>query len=112
MLFIFHLVLRSFLWYIENMTITQTVEIPDSRWLNIKVPREVPLGRAQVELKIIPFIKKEEKPVADAYEAITNLWGVGKRMGSTLTVEQFYEMRREDLRLEEEKSNRLFPNKG
>ena len=26
------------------MTITQTVEIPDSRWLNIKVPNEVPAG--------------------------------------------------------------------
>ncbi|MDR2964518.1 MAG: hypothetical protein LBU88_01955 [Treponema sp.] len=27
------------------MTITQTVEITDSRWLNIKVPREIPTGR-------------------------------------------------------------------
>jgi len=26
------------------MTITQTVEIPPSRWLNIEVPREVPTG--------------------------------------------------------------------
>jgi hypothetical protein len=26
------------------MTITQTVEIPPSRWLSIEVPREVPTG--------------------------------------------------------------------
>ena len=26
------------------MTITQTVEIPESRWLSIQVPREVPAG--------------------------------------------------------------------
>jgi len=26
------------------MSITQTVEIPPSRWLNIQVPREVPTG--------------------------------------------------------------------
>ena len=27
------------------MSITQTVEIPPSRWLNIQVPREVPTGQ-------------------------------------------------------------------
>jgi len=44
------------------MTITQTVEIPADRRLTIDIPREVPLGKAQVELKVIPFAKKEEKP--------------------------------------------------
>jgi len=44
------------------MTVTQTVEIPADRWLNIKVPDEIPEGKAQVELKVIPFFKKEEKP--------------------------------------------------
>ncbi|MCL2441207.1 MAG: hypothetical protein FWD14_05665 [Treponema sp.] len=45
------------------MTITQTVDITDSRRLHIDfdVPREIPAGKAQVELKVIPF-KKEEKP--------------------------------------------------
>ena len=42
------------------MTITQTVEIPADRWLKIKVPKEVPAGEAQIELKVIPFGKKEE----------------------------------------------------
>ena len=96
------------------MTITQTVDISADRRVrfDFEVPLEIPEGKAQVEFKVIPFVKKEEKPVADAYEAITNLWGIGKEMGSTLTVEEFREMRREDLRLEEEKFNRLFPNKG
>jgi len=50
------------------MTITQTVDIlADNRRLHLDfdVPREVPPGRVQVELKIIPFVKEErqEKPI-------------------------------------------------
>ncbi|GBU29453.1 hypothetical protein R84B8_03018 [Treponema sp. R8-4-B8] len=46
------------------MTITQTVEIPENRrvHLDFDVPREIPTGKAQVEFKVIPFVKKEEKP--------------------------------------------------
>ena len=44
------------------MTITQTIEIPADRRLVIDVPREVPIGKAQVEVKVIPFANKEEKP--------------------------------------------------
>ena len=46
---------------------TQTVDIPDNRRLNLnfEVPREIPMGRAQVEIKVIPFVKKEEKPAAN-----------------------------------------------
>jgi len=39
------------------MTITQTVEIPADRRLIIDIPREVPEGRAQVEVKVIPFVR-------------------------------------------------------
>ena len=44
------------------MTITQTVEITDSRRLRLdfEVPQEVPSGKARVELKVIPFAKNEE----------------------------------------------------
>jgi len=50
------------------MTIKQTVEIPANRRVHFdfEVPREVPEGRAQVEFKIIPFVKKDaqvSKPV-------------------------------------------------
>jgi hypothetical protein len=39
------------------MTITQTVDIPDSRRLNLnlEIPCEIPSGKARVEFKIIPF---------------------------------------------------------
>ena len=96
------------------MTITQTVEITADRRLHfdLEIPPQIPVGKVRIETKITPFSSKnDEKPVTDAYEAITQLWGLGKEMGSTITVEQFREMRKEDLRLEEEKFNRLFSNR-
>lgn len=42
------------------MTITQTVDIPDTRLLNIKVPQEVPVG--QVILTYTPA-KTKKTPV-------------------------------------------------
>lgn len=38
------------------MTITQTVEVPDDRWLKIKVPPEIPVGKT----KIVYFPVREE----------------------------------------------------
>jgi len=52
------------------MTITQTVEIPADRRLTIDIPREVPTGRAQVEFKIIPFVKKDAQASGDIYAGI------------------------------------------
>ena len=46
------------------MTITQIVEIPADRRITLEVPRETPIGKAQVEVKVIPFVKKEEKLLA------------------------------------------------
>ena len=46
---------------------TQTVDIPADRRITIEVPREVPVGRAQFEFKVIPFVKKEEKPVSETF---------------------------------------------
>ena len=45
------------------MTITQTVEIPDDRRVHFdfEVPLEIPAGKVQVELKIIPFVETKEK---------------------------------------------------
>jgi len=45
------------------MTITQTVEILADRRLIIDVPLEVPMGKAQVEVKVIPLVKKETVPL-------------------------------------------------
>ena len=44
------------------MTITQTVEIPENRRLIFDVPREIPAGKAHLEIKVLPFVKKGEKP--------------------------------------------------
>ena len=30
--------------------------------LDLEIPREIPAGKAQFEYKVIPFLKKEEKP--------------------------------------------------
>jgi len=44
------------------MTIIQTtVEISTDRRITLKVPSEVPIGKASLEYKIIPFQQKEEK---------------------------------------------------
>ena len=43
------------------MTLTQTVDIPDSRRFTIEVPREIPVGKARLEYKVVPFVNKEEK---------------------------------------------------
>jgi len=49
------------------MTITQTVEIPADRrlYLDLEIPREIPEGKARLEMKVIPFIKDEDKPVSE-----------------------------------------------
>ena len=47
------------------MSITQTVKIPASHKLIIDVPIEIPAGStAWVELKILPYIKNDERPVS------------------------------------------------
>ena len=43
------------------MTITQTVEIPDNHRVFLDFPKEIPVGKAQIELKVIPFVKKDGK---------------------------------------------------
>jgi len=45
------------------MSVTQTVEIPANRrvHLDFEVPNEIPVGKAQVELKVISFVNKKQK---------------------------------------------------
>ncbi|MCL2067812.1 MAG: hypothetical protein FWG99_10150 [Treponema sp.] len=51
------------------MTITQTVDIPADRRITLEVPREVPAGKAQVELKVTPFENEDE---IAAYKAMAD----------------------------------------
>jgi len=60
----------------------------------------------------ITITTQTEKQTAVAYETIENLRGLAQKFGSTLTVESFLEMRREDLRLEEAKYQKLFQEKS
>ena len=75
------------------------MDIQADRRIFLDLPPELPVGKAKVT--VIPQI---EKPI-DNYEAAVKLRGLAKKMGSTLTVERFLEMKQEDLRLEEEKTN-------
>ena len=47
------------------MTVTQTVDIPaDHRvFFEFLAPREIPAGKARVEVKVIPFVEKQDEPV-------------------------------------------------
>ena len=57
------------------MTMTQTVEIPDSRLLHLdlEIPREIPAGKAQFEFKVIPFVNNEYT-VTIAFDNETQRW--------------------------------------
>ena len=88
------------------MTIEQIVEIPADRRVFLDLPPELPVGKAKITVTPQP-----EKPAATIYDAVTKLRGLAKEMGSSLTVEQFIEMRQEDLRIEEKKYDRLFQKK-
>jgi len=80
------------------MTIEQTIEVPASHRVFLDLPLELPVGKARITIT-----PQAEKPAANAYGTIENLRGLAKKMGSTLTVDNFLEMRREDLLLEEAK---------
>jgi len=101
------LVSCSFSCYIYPMTIEQTIEIPASHRIFLDLPLELPAGKAKITIT-----PQTEKQTTTAYETIENLRGLAQKLGSTLTVESFLEMRREDLRLEEAKYQKLFQEKN
>ena len=89
------------------MIIEQTIEIPADRRIFLDLPPELPVGRAKITITPQP-----DKPAANIYCTVTKLRGLAKKMGSTLTVEEFLEMRQEDLRLEEVEYQRHFQKKN
>ncbi|MDR2923223.1 MAG: hypothetical protein LBU85_07775 [Treponema sp.] len=89
------------------MTIEQMIEVPVNRRISLDLPLELPVGKAKIT--ITPQV---DHPNANAYGTIENLRGLAKRMGAAVTMENFLEMRREDVRLEEDKYQRLFHGKG
>jgi len=86
------------------MTITQTVEIPVSHRLTIDVPREIPSGRTNI---IVQFPDKK-RTQQEVDEWVNPLFGLGKTMGSTLTLDRFMEMQNEEISLEIENDQKLW----
>jgi hypothetical protein len=87
------------------MTFEQTVEIPENRRLTIEVPREVPVGRTI--LTYTPAFVKPEPGIDDITRELRELC-----KNSTLTVDRFLEMRRDDMECEDEKFRRMFQDEG
>jgi hypothetical protein len=89
------------------MTIEQTVEIPANRrlTLDLDVPEDLPLGLAKVEVTFTPAVPRPKKPTVTA----DDLCGIA--MDSSLTVERFLSMKREELLLENEKEARIWGNR-
>jgi hypothetical protein len=78
------------------MTITQTVDIPADRRITLEVPREVPPGKT-----VLTFTSAEAFDPEKAREAIRNCSGLAKRLGISLSSDEFLEMRRKDKELED-----------
>jgi hypothetical protein len=92
------------------MTIEQTVEIPADHRLTIEVPPEVPAGKAIlafIPIKAQPEMKSSRKKIDDLTRELRELC-----KSSTLTVEGFRKMQREDIEREEAKYRRLFHKDG
>ena len=86
------------------MTIGQTIEIPASRRVTIEVPPEVPVG-ATIRLELVGLPRKEL--TADLDATLKEIRELCK--DSSVTVDSFLEMRRQELEFEERKYRRFFP---
>jgi hypothetical protein len=87
------------------MVIEQTIEIPESGilHLDIALPSPHPTGSARLELAITPAVEDPPQSLDQTLEKIWALCG-----GSSLSVDRFLAMRREDNELDEAKYRRLF----
>jgi hypothetical protein len=92
------------------MTIEQTVEIQSDHRLVLELPPELPVGRARVEVTVMP--EPDEARRQRFREAIEKCRGLGKRLGSKVTSDDIIKGRREDLALEEAKYQRLYGKDG
>ena len=97
------------------MTITQTVDIPESRRLIIDVPHEIPTGPVVLTFK--PVTKTPQNltlqeamdrglgfgsgPRIDPAEAVKRCCGIAKHFDISLSSDEFLAMRREDKILED-----------
>jgi hypothetical protein len=87
------------------MTIEQTVELPASHRLVLEVPRVIPSGRVRVT-----FTAEPDTTTGD--NSLDRVTGELRELckGAALTVERFFEMKQEEIALEDAQFRRLFPN--
>jgi hypothetical protein len=88
------------------MTIEQTVEIPTNHWLTIEVPPEIPAGKAVLAFTPAEETRSRRRLTDRQRAAIGKCSGIAK---GVLSSDESLAWRREDLRLEEAKHRRLFP---
>jgi hypothetical protein len=77
------------------MTITQTVDIPaDHRvFFEFLAPREIPAGKARVEVKVTPVVEKQDEPAlksADEGEMshVDALLGILSQIGGNIDIDE------------------------
>ena len=97
--------------YIYPMTVTQTVEIPANRRLIIDVPHEIPPGQVILTFTPKAAAQTEAQEQKKEREWVNPLLGLGKTMGSTLTLDGFREMQQEEIAREIENDQRLLGKK-
>jgi hypothetical protein len=91
-----------------TMTIEQTVEIPENRWLRVEIPPEIPIGTTAKVAITVPVVLSPtfSGPRLSPQEAVEKCWGIAENSG--LTSDRFLEMKREEKALEEAKFRRHF----
>ena len=89
------------------MTITQTVEIPADRRITLEVPSQIPAGET-ARFEVIWFPQEKVNNSLDT--ALEKIWGLCK--DSSITVDSFLEMRRQDKELEENQYRKFFAGSG
>ena len=80
------------------MTITQTVEVPADRrvFFEFLAPREIPAGKARVEVKVTPVVEKQtdqrSEPALSADEGGTPhtdaLLGILSQIGGNINIDE------------------------
>ena len=76
------------------MTIEQTIEIPASRRVFLDLPPELPVGKAKVELTIIPEIASQGKNA----KPLCSLLGIHKGLD---TMDAYFARKQKDKELED-----------
>lgn len=97
------LALCSFSYDNYLMTITQTIEIPANRRITLEIPSQIPVG-AIASFELVWSPQKAQNNSLDI--ALEKIWNLCK--DSSITVDNFLEMRHQDNDLEEKQYQLFF----